>query len=145
MGIWTFEGAMLIYGCYLAFVTRNYDRHLAEGQYIALAIYNMVLLAAVAALMVGMNVNVQAQILVQTITVTLGSCFATSIIFLPKTITILQNGDLVQNQQNATSYATSQQQSSGQTRPAQPGPSGSPLGKKSTKGGFSENPSRKKS
>ncbi|CAN0051561.1 unnamed protein product, partial [Heterosigma akashiwo] len=49
--IWTFEGAMLIYGCYLAFVTRNYDRHLAEGQYIALAIYNMVLLAAVAALM----------------------------------------------------------------------------------------------
>lgn len=105
--LWVFELVMLIYGCYLAFVTRHYERHLAEGQYIALAIYNMGLLAAVTVLMSLLGIKVQAQLLVQTITITVGTVFATVIIFSPKFLIIYQQGDILD-----ISMGTTQQQRS---------------------------------
>jgi len=91
---WAFKLSLLTYGCYLAFVTHDHERHLAEGHFIALAIYNMAILSIVAGLMVLLNVNIQAVLIVETIAVVAGTCFATTMLFVPKLMVILRNGDL---------------------------------------------------
>jgi len=79
-----YKAMLLIYGCYISYLTRNVHRNFAESKYIMLAMYNITVFGAISVLLIyGIGLEVEASVVLQSASIFLSAVAALSVVNIP--------------------------------------------------------------